>query len=404
MKDVHVTSTGFSGPRSAQAVFLPLGLVLAAILIAPGAQAQSLFSAGGLGIPGTVPDARARMMGGIDVGLPGLHASRTDPASASALVLAGISLSMESSTESLEGGETSGRTRFPGFSVGYPYRDLVYSVGYTGLLSQDWRGVEDTTLDFGEGGLVEARDRFQSTGSFGTFHAGVSGRLGSQVGIGANVGIYTGALERSFFRELNPEQVGLGVEPYVSQGRWRAKGLSSAASINWQVHPLVHLGAGVLWSGDLTLDPTVPTPGEALDIPLPLELRVGGVATLAPDLRLAGSVSRADWSDAAAALGDENGPGIITQWGLGVSWEGSRFRQRRVPVALGYRSTDHPFSFLQQGVKETAITGGIGMHLASTEDVPLAHVHVGLERGSREAGPTSESFFRTVVTFRVWGR
>jgi hypothetical protein len=400
MTSVYGTSKG----RSHRASF-PVAAVLLGLVLAPGAMAQSLFSAGGLGLPGSVPDARARMLGGVEMGLPGLHASRTDPASASALVLAGISLSMESSVESLEGGETTtGRTRFPGFSVGYPYRGLVYSVGYTGLLSQDWRGVQETTLDFGEGGLVEAEDRFQSTGSFGTFHAGVSRRIGSQIGVGANVGIYTGALERNFFRELNPDQVGLGVEPYVSQGRWRAKGLSSAASVNWQVHPLVHLGAGVVWSGDLTLDPIVPTPGEALDIPLPLEVRFGGLATLAPDLRLAASISRADWSEAAEAIGDEAGRGELSQWGLGVTWEGSRFRQRRVPMAVGYRSTEHPFSFLGQGVKETAVTGGIGLHLASTEDIPLAHVHVGLERGNREAGSASESFLRAVVTFRVWGR
>ena len=366
--------------------------------------AQSLFSAGGLGMPSLVPDARARMLGGIEVGLPGLHASRTDPASASSLLLAGISLSMESSTESREGEETTGRTRFPGFAVGYPYQNLVYSVGYTGHLAQDWRGINDTTLDFGEGRLVEARDQFRSLGSFGTFHAGVSRRIGSQIGVGANVGIYTGALERSFFRELNPEQVGIGVESYVSQGRWRAKGLSGAASVNWQVHALLHLGAGVLWSGDLTLDPLAPTPGEALDVPLPLEIRVGGVATLAPDLRLAGSLTRADWSDAVQAVSDDAAPGPTTQWGLGLSWDGSRFRDRRTPIAFGYRSTQHPFSFLGERVIENAITGGVGMHLASSEEIPLAQVHVGLERGTRDAGPQSESFFRATVTLRVWGR
>jgi hypothetical protein len=73
-------------------------------------------------------------------------------------------------------------------------------------------------------------------------------------------------------------------------------------------------------------------------------------------------------------------------------------------MAVGYRSTQHPFSFLGEQVSETAITGGIGMHLASSEEIPLAQVHVGLERGTRDAGPSSESFFRTTVTFRVWGR
>lgn len=379
------------------------GAVLALALPLPGA-AQSLFSAGGLGVPTGAADARARMVGGVGIGLSGGHFSPTDPAAAGWLLLPGISASMESGTESFNGGESSGRTRFPSFGIAYPYGGSVYTAGFTGLLSQEWRSEVSRVIDFGDGLLVDAVDRFESEGGIGSAQVGVARRLGSSLSVGLNTGLYLGSVERLFERELDPTEVGPEVEFFSTRGAWRAQGSSVTASASWEPSSVFRLAAGATWSGDLTLEPQGSTTGDAVVVPLPLELRFGGYVTLTPGLGLAVSVSRADWSEAAAAMEDAGSPGSVLRWGVGGEWNAGTVRGRRVPVALGYRSGDLPFSFLGAAASESALTGGFGIHLAENEGIPLALVEVGFERGSRQAEGAEEDFFRTTVTFRVSGR
>jgi hypothetical protein len=395
-------------PRADASVIRPsmLALAAAALVLAlplPGA-AQSLFSAGGLGVPTGAADARARMVGGVGIGLSGGHFSPTDPAAAGWLLLPGISASMESGTESFNGGETSGRTRFPSFGIVYPYRGNVYTAGFTGILSQEWRSEVTRVIDFGDGLLVDAVDRFQSEGGIGSAQVGVARRLGSSLSVGVNAGLYLGSVERLFERELDPTEVGPEVEFFSTRGAWRAEGSSVTASASWEPSSVFRLAAGATWSGDLTLEPQGNTTGEAVVVPLPLELRFGTYVTLTPGLGLAVSVSRADWSEAAAAMEDAGSPGTVTRWGVGGEWNAGTVRGRRIPMALGYRSGDLPFSFLGAAASESAITGGLGIHLAENEGIPLARVEVGFERGSRQAEGAEEDFFRTTVTFRISGR
>jgi hypothetical protein len=379
------------------------GAALVLALPLPGA-AQSLFSAGGLGVPTGAADARARMVGGVGIGLSGGHFSPTDPAAAGWLLLPGISASMESGTESFNDGETSGRTRFPSFGIVYPYRGNVYTAGFTGILSQEWRSEVNRVIDFGDGLLVDAVDRFQSEGGIGSAQVGVARRLGSSLSVGGNAGLYLGSVERLFERELDPTEVGPEVEFFSTRGAWRAEGSSVTASASWEPSSVFRLAAGATWSGDLTLEPQGNTTGEAVVVPLPLELRFGTYVTLTPGLGLAVSVSRADWSEAAAAMEDAGSPGTVTRWGVGGEWNAGTVRGRRIPMALGYRSGDLPFSFLGAAASESAITGGLGIHLAENEGIPLARVEVGFERGSRQAEGAEEDFFRTTVTFRISGR
>jgi len=392
---------GSPGIRFALVALASVGLAFPV----PG-EAQSLFSAGGLGVPTGAADARARMVGGVGIGLSGGYYSPTDPAAAGWLLLPGISASMEAGTESFNGGETTGRTRFPSFGIAYPYGGNVYTAGFTGLLSQEWRSEVTRVIDFGDGLLVDAVDRFQGQGGIGSAQVGVARRLGSSLAVGVNTGLYLGTVERVFERELDPTDVGPEVEFFSTRGKWRAQGNSVTASASWEPNSTIRVGAGATWSGDLTLEPEGRTTGSALVVPMPLELRVGAFATLAPGLGLAVSMSRADWSEAAAAMEDTDAPGTVLTWGVGTEWNAGTLRGRRVPMALGYRRTDLPFSFLGAAATESALTGGLGIHLAETEGVPLAQVHLGFERGSRRAdgAGAEEDFFRTTVTFRISGR
>jgi hypothetical protein len=365
---------------------------------------QSLFSSGGIGVPTGAPDGRARMLGGVGLGLSGAYYSPLDPAAAGRLVLPGISASMEASSEVFGDGEPTGRTRFPFLGIAYPHRSNVYTLGFTSILSQESRTQVDRVIDFGDGLLVDAIDRFESQGGIGSAQLGVARQVSSTLSVGANLGWYLGSLERTFERQLDPSEVGTEVEFFQTGGLWRARGNSVTASASWQPGTTIRVGAGATWSGDLDLVPEDGTTGETVRVPLPMVMRLGGYAALTPQLGLTASVSRADWSDAAAALEDVGAPGTVLNWGVGAEWNGSMLRNRRIPLALGYRSGDLPFSFLGEPVSESAVTGGFGIHFAETDGIPLALAQVGIERGSREAGTAEETFWRTTVTFRVSSR
>jgi hypothetical protein len=365
---------------------------------------QSLFSSGGIGVPTGAPDGRARMLGGVGLGMSGAYYSPLDPAAAGRLVLPGISASMEASSEVFGEGEPTGRTRFPFLGIAYPHGGNVYTLGFTGVLSQESRTQVERVIDFGDGLLVDAIDRFESQGGIGSAQLGVAREVSSTLSVGANLGWYLGSLERTFQRQLDPSEVGPDVEFFQTRGMWRARGNSVTTSASWQPGTTVRIGAGATWSGGLDLVPEGGTSGETVSVPMPMVMRLGGYAALTPQLGLAASVSRADWSDAAAALEDDGAPGAVLLWGLAAEWNGSTLRNRRIPLALGYRSGDLPFSFLGEPVSESALTGGFGIHLAETDGVPLALVHVGIERGAREAGTAEETFWRTTVTFRVSAR
>ncbi len=403
MTRIHRTRAR-SHQRLSRALTAALLLAGATFLVAESAQAQSLLSSGGLGMPTGPADGRARMLGGAGVGLNGGHYSPTDPAAAGWLFLGTIEGTMEAGIETLDGGATTGRSRFPSFGIAWPLGGNVYTLGFSGVLSQEWRTQVARSIEVGEGSEVEALDRFEARSGIGSFQLGMARRVSESLSVGANVGRYVGSADRSFARELDPTEVGPDVEPFTAQGRWRAGGTSVTGSVSWDVSALIRVGAGVTWGGDLALDPLEGTNGGRVTVPMPLALRAGTHASLAPGLALVASVTSSDWSDAAAALGDEGAPGRTLDWGAAVEWDGSRIRNRRIPLAVGYRSSELPFSRFGSAASESAITGGIGIHLVETEGLPLARVHVGLETGNRTAGTAEESFFRTTVTFRITGR
>jgi hypothetical protein len=390
--------------RFAGSTAAALLLAGATLLPAGSVHGQSLLSSGGLGMPTGPADGRARMLGGAGVGLNGGYFSPTDPAAAGWLFLGTIEGSMEAGIESLDDGATTGRSRFPSFGIAWPLGRNVYTLGFTGVLSQEWRSQVARPVEVGDGEVVDALDRFEARSGIGAFQLGVARRLSEPLSVGVNVGRYVGSVDRNFARELDPIEVGPDVEPFTAQGRWRASGTSVTGSASWDLSSLIRVGAGATWGGDLALDPLGETAGGAVTVPMPVALRVGTHASLAPGLALVASMTSTDWSDAAAALGDDASPGRVLDWGAAVEWDGSRVRNRRIPLAVGYRSGELPFSYLGEPASESAFTGGIGIHLAEAEGIPLARVHVGLEAGTRSAGTSEESFFRTTVTFRITGR
>ncbi len=386
-------------------LFPGAALLVPVLAVAPSpVAAQSLLSASGLGVPVEAPDGRSRMLGNVGVALSGSALLPNDPASAGWALLPGITVSGQAGGEEFPDGGTAYQSRFPFLGVVYPYGEQVFSLAVSGVFSQEWDVEVDRTLDFA-GDPVRAVDRFEGRGGVAAARLGVARRLfEDRVSVGVSAGTHLGSVERRFSRELDVEDVGPEVEPFEQEGVWRSSGLTAAAGAHWDVTPLIRVGGSVTWSEDLRLTPAAATDGAGQQVPLPLELRGGVFATLTPGLGLAASVYRADFSDAAAALGDASAPGVVWQWGGGLEWSGATLLGRRFPMGVGYRSRDLPFSFLGEAAQETALSGGVGIHLADAEDTPLARLHVGFETGTRTAGALSEEFWRTTFTLRLSGR
>jgi hypothetical protein len=381
-----------------------LALLVGLVSPAPG-MAQSLFSsAGGLGSPTQTMDARARMMGGVSVGMRGPHWTPTDPAAAAGFILPTIAATIEISAEAEAGEAATGRTQFPAFGIAYPYRANVVTLGFSGVLSQDWQTEVLRSISFGDGRTVDAFDRFVARGGISALSLGVARNVLPQLSVGVSGGLLLGSVTYLYSRELSPIDVGPDVELYADRGYWRSGGQTATASVQWRPTPLVQVGAGLTWSGDLQLRPAEGTLGETVEIPLPLTLRLGAEGTLTPGLSMAASWSWADWGDAAEALGNPGAPGGVMEWGTGLEWARAELRGRPMPIAVGIRSRDLPFTFLGDPVTERAFTGGLGLHLVDSDDIPLARAFVSVERGTRDAGLRSEAFWRTSVTLRITGR
>jgi hypothetical protein len=366
------------------------------------AAAQSFLNPGGLGVLSEPLDGRARAVGGAGVGLEGWHLLSTDPAAAAGLVLPSVTAAFQPSASEMENGLEAGGTRFPILGASYPFGRHVLSLQFGSFLDQEWRSEEESSLNLSER-TVDVVDIFESEGGLGQIRLGWATRIRPSLAVGVNVGSFVGSMERRFTRELNPDQVGVGVDPFEEAGRWRASGAVAAAGIRWMPSELVTLGGTVEWTGDLTMDPVAPTPGGERSYSMPLTLRAGGTFSLMPGASLVLGVSRSDWSPVDEELGGGVARDVAWSYGGGVEWSRGTVLGRPFPMRLGYRSQELPFHFRGEPSSESAFSGGIGLNLADVEAIPLARVDISLGRGERTAGPVSETFWRTTVSVRLAG-
>ncbi len=396
------TTRRSSGARSRSPVALVLALLAACLLLPSSAEAQSLMNAGGLGLLSDPLDARSRALGSVGIGLEGWYMLGTDPSAAAGLNLPSVTGTFQPSSSRVDGGARAGGTRFPMLGVSYPFGRHVFVVQFGSFLDQEWEVRTERTLNI-SGQEVDAVDRFESVGGIGQARLGWATRVSEDLAIGLNVGSYTGAMERRFVRQLDPDVVGSGVEPFLNQGRWRASGLTVAAGATWQPSSVVRVAASLEQAGDLTLDPVAPTPGPEKSYPMPMTLRAGGTVTLASDLRFSTGLSRADWSGVDEALGGDAARGVAWGYGAGIEWVGSTILGRTAPIRLGYRHQDLPFHFQGNPATETAFSAGLSANLADTETMPVARIEYSLERGSRDAAAFSEEYWRSTLSIRLAG-
>jgi len=370
--------------------------------------AQSLFSAAGLGLPVEALDGRSRALGNVGLGLPGPEVSTTDPAALGLLPAATAVFTSQPSwvDYSHPGGGDSGSfqsTRFPMIGVAYPAGKMgMMAVTFSSFLDQRFRADRPVTFDLPEG-PADATDSFVSDGGVSRVNLSWGRVFGARFSTGVSVGRYSGHVVRRLQRVFDDLSIDATAEPYQAGGRWSYSGTSVTGGGAAQFGQFARVAASMTWSGTLRAEASGDTRGVDASYSLPLTLRLGGSAVLAPGLMVNASLSRSDWTDAGADMATGRTIGNATDYGFGVELSRASILGRRAPLRFGYHSADLPFFSDGGAVSESAFSGGLGLVLNEQAELVLASVDLGLERGERKDASLVERFWRATLTLRVAG-
>lgn len=384
-----------------------LAASVAALLVGDPARvaAQSLFNAAGMGVPVEALDGRARALGNLGIGLNGSALVPTDPAAAGRLVtgtgvIAGqpswVDFSREGVTQRFQG------TRFPLLGVAYPAFSGMLTIQLGSFLDQQYSAERTVTVELVDG-PVEATDHFEQDGAVSSLSVGYARMLGVRTSVGLVAGRYAGSIDRTLSREFGDLGASGAVEDFVSGGRWSYGGYSVTGGVARDLGGVLRLAASATWSTSLDADASAETGGADRSFDLPLQLRVGASATLAPGLLVTGSAAFAQWSVMEGDLAGDQTVRDSNAFGAGLELSRARILGKRAPLRFGFRQKSLPFSLESGRASERVFAGGFGLALNEAEGIILAGVDLAVERGRRTAGPVTEEFWRGTVSLRVSG-
>lgn len=386
-------------------------IALVVLLLAAGpapAWGQSLFNAGGIGVPTDPLDGRTRALGGVGIGLRGAVLLASDPAAAAGYLLPTIVLTaqptwVEFSRERTDEEGTFRGTRFPSMGIAYPtIASLVATLTLESFLDQRYESSSTSTVPLGSG-EVEVRDAFVSQGGVSQLRLGVARRLTPALAVGLSVGRYTGSSTRRLTRDFGPGVDTMAIQPFQAGGFWSYSGTSVNGGASMNLGTVARVAASLTWSGALNATASHDTEGDSRSYDVPLQFRVGGSALLAPGLAVSASLSSADWSAVDGKLRGSSSTGRVESYGAGLELTRARLLGRTAPLRLGYRRAELPFALGTGTPTESVWAGGMGLHLSEVGEVVRAAVDLGVERGTRSDSDLSERFWRSTLTVRISG-
>jgi hypothetical protein len=375
------------------------------LLAASPADAQSIFNAAGLGLPTEPTDARSRALGSFGVGLWGSSLQPGDPGSAGFLEgPAAIMVAQPSWVDfDRNAGETgsSQGTRFPLIGIGYPLMDGMFTVTLSSFLDQRFESEREISYSLQDVSGV-AKDIFEQDGAVSQITFGYSRHVMGSTGVGFSVGRYAGSLTRRLSRDFGDVVNATSIVPFQTGGLWSYSGASVTGGFATDIGTIARVSGSATWSGSLNATASSDSQGSDKSFDLPLQYRVGASAILAPGLRVAASIVRADWADVAPDLTDAAAVGGTGGFGVGVELSRARLLGAG-PLRFGYRQSDLPFAFGTTPGTESVWSTGLGITLNETNGIVLAGADIALERGTRIDSSLTEKFWRMTVSLRVMG-
>lgn len=384
--------------------------LLALIVFLPAASAaQSLFAARGLGLVTEPLDARARGMGAMRLGLPGVELSQANPASSAGVAAPTLeaTFQFDDFSADLGGRDFNGSTaRFPSIHAVFPIRERwAISAAYGGLLDQNWSVQAVDTLLLQRGDTLIAADAISSRGGVAALQLGGSYALDGKLAVGLAANLYTGSVRQSVTREFVAPCIargGPGTQPGCFAAEWTYGGIGASAGVRWEPSEAFSLAVAGSVGGTLRANPQ---DSVSLDrsYRLPATLQAGASGRVSQSLLVAVNGGWAGWASV-----EQLGAGTrdIYHAGGGLEWDGVTIAGRPLPLRLGARYAQLPFSTGVFGADsgnaaERALTGGFGVRLAGG----AAILDAGVERGRRDGDAAlSEDYWRAILSLRVLGR
>jgi hypothetical protein len=160
------------------------------------------------------------------------------------------------------------------------------------------------------------------------------------------------------------------------------------------------LSAVASFDGTLTSEPEDST-SATTTVDLPKSIQVGGSARLAQGLIVAASGGWAEWSVAGTvedAIGHD-----ITWMGAGLEYQRLRLLGGDLPVRVGVRRGELPFSLTADAIEETALSFGFGWRFRNGLAVLSTAFEIG-SRGDLAVDGLEESFTRATISFELRDR
>jgi hypothetical protein len=236
--------------------------------------------------------------------------------------------------------------------------------------------------------------------------------LGDDLSVGIGLGSRIGSVVRTFQRVVDtrvdddgdPDTspvASLDIAPYQIGGEWQFSGLTAHVGFQWDPIQAIRVAGSVDWSQELKAEAVAAADSAAKRFDIPTEFRLGASGILTPRLTATFGLTYADWTASGNLLPSDVVEGPVWSFGGGLEWAGPTRGVRNFPVRLGFRRSELPFTIEGEGPIEQTFAGGIGLNLVPSESGYLAVMDFSLERGSRDAGSISESFWRASMTFRV---
>ncbi len=353
----------------------------------------SVYSVLGLGFPGRGTGARSRALGG---GLMAVDpASSLNPAAVAAYTQLSMSITSTASFRNYSVNDSSVGglldTRFAFASLGGPFGGsrLAFGLTYASYLDRTF-DVRDSGVVVVQGDTLRVLDQVRSDGGVVDLRGAVGWQLSSALRVGAAVHILSGVTENVFRRQFSDS----AYAPFARSDRVTFTGVGGSAGIMLTPRPWVRLGGAARLSSDMTAKLAS---DEIAGTKLPLEVSGGFFVAPAPSIRIASTTIWRSWSDAQADL--PAGARAFDTWevGSGVEFAGPRFGRTALPLRLGFRWAQLPFSSSDEQATEMNMSAGSAISMGGGR----ATFEVALERVVRDGAGAKERAWQLTLELRL---
>ncbi|MBI2074003.1 MAG: hypothetical protein HYT81_13390 [Gemmatimonadetes bacterium] len=353
-------------------------------LVAPGwaAAQNSVYGLIGIGFPGEPLAVRARSLGG---GIGALDpTSALNPATVAGLGrlvaggAAGTTLRRYTAGDSTVSGLRETRFPYGMFGGRIPSTPLSFAVSFSTYAERTY-DVTTTGTQVLRGDTLEVTDRVASDGAVTDFRGALAFRPWPRLLVGGAFHLLGGSSRLTVGRTFSSSDY----SPYVERSQLVFSGTGVSAGVVLLPTGAIELAASARVDGDLETKSGTLGAGS---VRLPVTLSGGVRLTPVPGLSLSSTAVRRSWSRAQPDLLAPSRAFDTWEIGSGIELSRPRARGATLPIRVGYRYRQLPFSNVATQATESVFTGGTGAVLAGGR----ASLDASVERFHRSGGGADE--------------